>query len=84
MPMYRVYEVQEEVSTRKWTYVIEAESEDDAIEKAMNGEADPVEQGSIGEPDYAVSGWSVRADDASDDSAWDEAVTDLETRKFDP
>jgi hypothetical protein len=83
MPTYRVYEVQEEIAIRKWLYVIEADSEDDAIEIAMNGQADSIEHGTIREPEYATWGWSARpADAADDDTAWDESLADLEARRL--
>ena len=83
MPAYRVHEVQEEVVIRKWHYIIEADSEDDAVEKAMSGEVDPVEQGTMGDADYAVSGWSVRpADVPEDETAWSDAAMDLEARRL--
>jgi len=83
MPRYRVYEVQEEIAIRKWLYVIDADSEDDAIEIAMNGQSDSIEHGTIREPEYAAWGWSARpVDTAEDDTAWNEALADLETRRL--
>ncbi len=83
MPTYRVYEVQEETTIRKWLYVIDADSEDDAIEIAMNCQAQSTEQGTKREPEYLTWGWSARPDAAvEDDTAWDEALADLEARRL--
>jgi hypothetical protein len=83
MPTYRVYEVQEEIAIRKWLYVVEADSEDDAIELAMNGLAQSTEHGTIREPEYAAWGWSARpVDSVEDHTAWDEALADLEARRL--
>ena len=82
MPTYRIYEIQEEVTTRKLLHMVEADSEDDAIELAMNGETVPEEQELIGAPHYVISGWSVKPDNAANEErAWKEALTDLETRR---
>jgi len=82
MPKFSVYEVQEEVVIHKWLYEVEAESEDDAIEKAMNGEAQAAEHGTMREPEYVTWGWSARPISAADKMAWDEALADLETRRL--
>lgn len=83
MPRYRVYEVQEEIAIRKWLYVIDADSEDDAIEIAMNGQAPSTEHGTLSEPEYATWGWSARpVDSVEDHAAWDEALADLEVRRL--
>jgi hypothetical protein len=82
MPTYKVYEVQEEVLTRKLLYEVDANSEDDAIEKAMNGQVEPIVQSTMGEPEYVTWGWSARPVDSADESAWDEALADLEARRL--
>ena len=82
MPTFRVYEVQEEIVIRKWLYEIEADSEDDAIEKAMNGEAQASERGTMREPEYVTWGWSARPIATADEMAWDEALADLEARRL--
>jgi hypothetical protein len=82
MPTYRVYQVQEQIEIHKWLYEVEADSDDEAVEKAMNGEAKQVEQGTIGEPEYACWGWSARpVNVVEDDTAWDEAIADLEANR---
>jgi hypothetical protein len=82
MPRFNVYQVQEEVVVHKSLFLVEAEDEDDAIEKTMNREVEPVEQGTIGEPVYAAIGWSSRSVDSPDESAWGEAVEDMEERRL--
>jgi hypothetical protein len=83
MPMYRVFEVQEEIVVRKWRFDVKADSEDEAVEKAMNGECNPIDCGSAGEPEYVTWGWSSRPTDVpTDDSVWDEALADLEARRM--
>jgi len=82
MPQFRVYQVKEEVVVHKSLFVIEADDEDDAIEKAMNGDAEPIEQSTADDAGYMTWGWSSRPADASDESAWDEAIKDLEERRL--
>jgi hypothetical protein len=83
MSTYRVYEVQEEIAIRKWLYIVDADSEDDAIDIAMNGQAQSIEHGTIREPEYAAWGWSARPVESAEDlSAWDEALADLEARRL--
>lgn len=83
MPTYRIYEVQEESIIRKLQYFVEAESEDEAVEKAMNGEAGPIEHETIDGPGYVTWGWSARSTDTvEDDTAWEEAIADLEERRL--
>lgn len=82
MPKFTVYQVQEEVIVHKSLFVIEAETEDDAIEVVMNGEVEPVEQGTVGEPVYAAIGWTSRPAESPDESGWVEAVEDMEERRL--
>jgi hypothetical protein len=83
MPKFNVYQVQEEVIVHKSLFVVDADCEDDAIEKAMNGEVEPTDQGTVGEPVYAAIGWSSRTADSPEESAWGEAVIDMEERRLD-
>ena len=82
MPTYRVHEVQEEIAIRKWLYIVEADSEDEAIEKAMDGQAQSTEHGTMREPEYVTWGWSARPESVEDETAWDEALADLEARRL--
>ncbi len=82
MPKFHVYQVQEEVIVHKSLFVVEADCEDDAIEMAMNGEVQPTEQGTIGEPLYEAIGWSSRPAESPNESAWNEAVEDMEERRL--
>jgi hypothetical protein len=82
MPQFRVYQVQEEVIVHKMIFVINADDEDDAIEKAMNGEFEPTEQSTADDAGYMTWGWSSRLADAPDEGAWDEAIKDLEERRL--
>jgi hypothetical protein len=82
MPRFNVYEVQEEVVIRKWLYEVEADSEDDAIEKAKNGEAQAAEHGTMREPEYVTWGWSTRPIAAADEMAWEESLADLEAQRL--
>lgn len=82
MPKVNVYQVQEEVIVHKSLFVVEADDEDDAIEMVMNGEVEPTEKGTIGEPVYATIGWSSRPADSPNESAWGEAVKDMEERRL--
>jgi hypothetical protein len=81
MAIYRVYQVQEQIEIHKWLFEVEADDDDEAIEKAMNGEAKQIEQGKIGEPEYACWGWSARPVGATGDVAWSDAITNLETNR---
>jgi hypothetical protein len=91
MPNFRVYQIQEEIVLRRWTYEIDADSEAAALELAKTGGAAPEAQGGIGVPEYATSGWSLRHDAPSDDwvealssdedRAWKEALDDYQAQK---
>ncbi len=82
MPKYRVYRVQEFIAVHKWLYVAEADSEEEAIEKATNDAAELVEQGTICQPEYAVWGWSARpVKPRDDDAGWNEAIATLEANR---
>jgi len=82
MPKFTVYQIEEEVVVRRLLFIVEADDDDLAIEKAMNGEVEPVDDGAISEPGYTMWGWSARPADAPDDTAWDEAKSDLEARRL--
>jgi hypothetical protein len=82
MPKFNVYQVQEEVIVHKTLFVVEADTGDDAIEVVMNGEVEPTEQGTIGKPVYAGIGWSSRRADSPEESAWNEAVADMDERRL--
>ena len=84
MPMYRVYEVFEEVKLLKRYHEIEADSADEALDVAANADLPP--DGQIGDTDYGPSGFEVRSadeSDESDDSAWQAAVEDLIVKQHD-
>lgn len=81
MPTYKVYEVQEEVVIRKRLYEVEADCEVDAIEKAMNREAEAIEHDVISEPEFVTQGFAARTIADADEMAWQEALTDLADRR---
>lgn len=81
MPIYKVFEVEEEVVIRKWLYEIEAEDEDAAIEKVMNREVEGIEHGVISEPEYVTQGFAARPIADADDMAWEEALQNLADRR---
>jgi hypothetical protein len=73
---YRVFQVQEVCEFYHYTYDVQADSEDEAIDKALNVEAEPILR-FRGEPDYRGSGWSVRPAECTQadvDAAWEEAA----------
>jgi hypothetical protein len=80
MPTFRVYEVQNEIVTRKWMYEIEASDESAAMSLIRNGEVNPVDCGTIGEPFYADSGFAAQSVGA-DSTGWEKALADLESVK---
>lgn len=84
MQEYQVFEAQEEIRCRKWLHVVEADSEQEAIEKVRSEDwtSDPIDCGELGEPDYGDSGFVARSNPADEDSVWEMAVTDLATRKM--
>jgi len=82
MPKYQVYQMQEEVVVRKQLFVVEADDDDEAIEKVMSGEVGPIDDGAVSEPGYTMWGWSARPANAPDDKAWDDAKSDLEARRL--
>ena len=77
---YRVYQVQEVCEFYHYTYDVEADSEQEAIDKAQACDGfDNVEPALRfrGEPDYRGSGWSARpaqCTQAEADAAWEEAA----------
>jgi hypothetical protein len=81
MPTFRVYEVQEETVARKWMYEVEAPDEDAAMHLVHGGEVDPIDCGTMGEPFYAESGFSVQPHDADREVGWERAVTNLNSVK---
>ena len=80
MPTFRVYEVQDEIITRKWMYEVEAPDENAATVLAANGEAEPIDCGTIGEPFYADSGIAAQPAGA-DNTGWERALAKLESVK---
>jgi len=83
MPTYRGYEVQEEIVIRKWMYEIEASDASAAMSLIRNGEANPMDCGTIGEPFYARSGFAVPPADADSYVGWDDALADFESNEPD-
>jgi hypothetical protein len=83
MATFRGYEVQEEIVIRKWMYEIEAPDESAAMSLIRNGEADPMDCGTIGEPFYSRSGFAVPPADADSYVGWDEALADFESNESD-
>jgi hypothetical protein len=81
MPTFRVYEVQDEVIARKWMYEVEAPNEDSAMMLVREGEVDPIDCGTMGEPFYAESGFVVQPHDADNRIGWEKAVNQLESVK---
>ncbi len=79
MPTFRVYEVQNEVISRKWMYEVEAPNEEDALNVVQAGEVDPIDCGAMGESLYAESGFTVQPLDADGDIGWEHAVKQLES-----
>lgn len=77
MPAFRVYEVQNEVIARKWMYEVEALSEDDAMNLIREGDIEPIDCGTLGEPFYAESGFVVQTQDADRDIGWENAAAKL-------
>lgn len=61
MPAFRVYEVQNEVIARKWMYEVEAPNEDEAMNLIREGDIDPIDCGTMGEPFYGESGFAVQS-----------------------
>lgn len=81
MPTFHVCEVQEEIIIRKWMYEIEAHDESAAMNLIRDGEVNPMDCGTIGEPFYAHSGFAVSPDDAESYVGWDAALTDFESNQ---
>jgi hypothetical protein len=82
MPIYTVFEVEEEVVIRKWRYErIEAEDEDAAIEIAMSRVVEATEHGVVSEPEYVTQGFAARPIEKADEMAWDEALQNLADRR---
>jgi len=81
MPKFRVYEVQDEVITRKWMYEVEALEEAAAMNLVREGEVSPIDCGTMGEPFYAESGVAVQSHDADSNVGWDAALKQLESSK---
>lgn len=81
MPTFRVYEVQDEVIARKWMYEVEASNEDAAVNLVREGEIDPNDCGTMGEPFYAESGVSVQPHDVDSSVGWEHAAQQLESVK---
>jgi hypothetical protein len=84
MPTYRVFEAQEEIRCRKWLHVVDADNEQQAIEKVISEDwtSDPIDCGELGEPDYSDSGFVASDNPADRDHFWEQAVSDLATRKM--
>jgi hypothetical protein len=84
MEKYRVFEAQEEIRCRKWLHFIDAKDEQEAIEKVRSEDwtSDPIDCGELGEPDYCDSGFVARSNPADEDGVWEDAVSDLATRKM--
>ncbi len=84
MATFRVFEAQEEIRCRKWLHFIDADNEQQAIEKVISEDwtSDPVDCGELGEPDYCDSGFVARSNPADEDGVWGKAVTDMATRKM--
>ena len=80
MPTFRVYEVQEEIFTRRWMYDVEAPDENAAMSRVRDGEVDPIDCGTIGEPFYADSGFAAQPAGA-DSAGWEMALANLESIK---
>lgn len=81
MPTFRIYEVQNEIVARKWMYDVDAPNEVAAMKLIRDGEVDPIDCGTMGEPFYAESGFAVQSHDADSDVSWEKAVQQLESSK---
>jgi hypothetical protein len=83
MPTFRIYEVQNEVVARKWMYEVESPNATAAMSLVREGEIDPIDCGTMGEPFYAESGFAVQAVGADSNVGWDAALKDLESNQDD-
>jgi len=81
MPSYRVYEVQNEIVTRKWMYEVEAPDKNVAMSLVRDGQVEPIDCGTMGEPFYAESGFAVQPHDADSNVGWEDALNDLDGSK---
>ena len=64
---YVIYEVQQVVDWQQWLHTVEADSEEEAMEKLLQGESAVVRNGSYGEESLEQSGFSFRSyEDAAD------------------
>lgn len=83
MPVFTVYEVQQEISRRKWKYEVEAADEDSAMLLAENGGGDGVDCGLLEEPIIGDSGFAALPPNDEDAAGFDQALINLESIKGD-
>lgn len=82
MPLFRVYEVQEETRMRRWYFDVEAESADVALEQVQAGDYEEcIDAGEVGDSDFGHSGWAAKpiedeSDTAPDSEGFSEARED--------
>lgn len=77
MKTYTVRECQEITATYEYTWTVEAESEEEAIEKCRCGEGRLSDEPRrmIGDEDYGASGWGVDTDgETGTDAAMDDFI----------
>lgn len=67
---FEIYEIQEVSRNEIWVHTVEADSLEEAIEAAQNGEDcdyGPITCGTLGDDGYGLSGWGASLDEASKD-----------------